>query len=352
VLPPAAQRAATGAKGGSMINTLVPVGTLTDDEVHSVIAAAAAAPSLHNSQPWRFRCTPTTIELRADLRRALPAADPDHREIMLACGAALFNLRLAIRALSVASDVRVLPDPHSQDLLAVVRPEGFVHPSPADLRLAAAIFNRHTNRRPFTDDPVPERVTSMLRQAARTELAWMATVPPEQQSELHRLLARAHRTQQDNPLFVDEWNRWTRRDDGSTDGVPLRSAGVPPEQQDLWVMRNFSDDDSAPRTAGKDFESDPLIAVIGSFGDTRMGQLQAGQAMQRVLLAGTVEGISASFLSQVIEVPETRRALRTLIGGAVWPQVVLRMGYGSPATTTPRRPLEEVVDDSGSISTS
>ncbi len=94
--------------------------------------------------------------------------------------------------------------------------------------------------------------------------------------------------------------------------------------------------------AGKDFEPEPLICVLGSFQDGVYAQLQAGMAMQRVLLAATVAGLSSSFLSQVIEIPATRKELRALIGGGLWPQMLLRIGYGSPVPATPRRPLDEV----------
>ncbi len=105
----------------------------------------------------------------------------------------------------------------------------------------------------------------------------------------------------------------------------------------MWVLRDFSAGEARPRVVGKDFESDPLIAVIGSLDDRPLAQLRAGQAMQRVLLTATAEGLSASFLSQVIEVPATRGLLRELIGGGVWPQTVLRIGYGTPVRGTPRR---------------
>src|SRR3977135_355114 len=97
--------------GGRMNNRLRPVGGLTEEQVRSVLVAAMAAPSLHNSQPWRFSCAPTTIELYADVARAVPVADPDHRELLLSCGAALLNLRLSIRAPGGPPPAAMLPTP-------------------------------------------------------------------------------------------------------------------------------------------------------------------------------------------------------------------------------------------------
>jgi len=327
----------------------MPVGSLTGEQVRMVLTAATMAPSLHNSQPWLFVCTPQTIELHADLDRALPAADPDHRGVLLACGAALLNLRLAIRNLGVDADVRVLPDHAQPTLIAVARPGGPSRITAEDRQLSGAIPRRHTDRRPFLDVPVPEAVRNQLRRAARVEQAWMAIVPSAQQSRLRGLLAEAHRTQQTDPLFMAEWSTWTGRKADSPDGVPASSAGPLPEQQDIWVMRDFSGGRAGDRLPGKDFEAEPLLAVIGSFRDVPRAQVQSGQAMQRMLLTATLSGLAASFLSQVVEVPDTRGQLRELIGGGLWPQTVLRLGYHTPTSATPRRDLGAVLDPPGRI---
>jgi nitroreductase len=282
------------------------VGSLTDEQVHSVLIAATAAPSLHNSQPWLFHCTPRTIELYADTARAVPVADPDHRELLLACGAALLNLRLAIRALGVHPAVQLIPDSNQPDLLAIVRLQGRSPAGPLDRRLAEAIPRRRTSPRLLAPTTVPVPLLNGLRQAAKTEQAWMATLDAAQLPILRTLVGQAHDAQHHDPAFVAEWSHWTGRDPGSTDGVPA-------------------------------FEPDPLIAVIGSFHDLPLAHLQAGQAMQRVLLVAAIAGLSASFLSQLVEVPATRKQLRELIGGGLWPQTVLRLGYRSPVPPTPRR---------------
>ncbi|HEX5497442.1 MAG TPA: nitroreductase family protein [Mycobacteriales bacterium] len=326
-----------------MTTNIRPVGNLTEQDVRDVLTAATAAPSLHNSQPWLFRCTPSVIELYADPTRDLSVADPDRREMLLACGAALFNLRLALRARGLHPTVSLVPDRTRPDLLATIRPVGHRPVAPADLTLAEAITRRHTNRRPFAPTPVPAGAVSALRSAARAEQVWLATLAPARLPLLRGLVATAHQAQQQDPRFVAEWREWTAREAGASDGVPRRNSGPLPEPQDEWVLRDFSGGQAKQRVPGKDFEPDPLIVVLGSFHDQPLARLQTGQAMQRVLLTATVAGLSASFLSQVVEVPDTRRQLRELIGGGLWPQTVLRIGYGMPVPPTPRRDLCDVV---------
>ncbi|MGW1681124.1 Acg family FMN-binding oxidoreductase [Saccharopolyspora sp. NPDC002376] len=326
-----------------MNTSITPVGSLTADEVREVLIAATAAPSLHNTQPWRFHCTPTAIELHADPSRALKAADPEHRELVLACGAALLNLRLAIRTLGAAPDVRQFPEHERPTLLATVRTCAQRPATPAERELAAAIPKRRTNRKPFHEDPVPTVLQEQLRQAAEAERGWLAVLDHSQRHKLGELSRQAHQIQLDDPDFAAEWARWTGRADDAREGVPARKSGPTPEPQDEFVLRDFSGGNARTRVAGKDFEPDPLICVLGSFQDSRHAQLQAGMAMQRVLLTATANGLASSFLSQVVEIPDTRRELRELLGRGLWPQIVLRIGYGSPVPATPRRPLEDVV---------
>jgi nitroreductase len=321
-----------------------PVGSLSAEQASLVLGAAIQAPSRHNSQPWRFGYSRSEFSLFADTTRTLAAADPDHRELLLACGAALLNLRLAIRAQDVHADVRLCPDPRNRDLLAVVRPEGHSPIAPADRRVAHAIPSRRTNRRPFSDGVITEPVRHALRQAAEREQSWLAILSTSQLPTMRELVRQAHHVQLADPHFQAEWSRWTGPDSESPDGVPATQAGPSPKPRDPWVLRDFSGGQGWWRVPGKDFEERPLIAVVGSFHDLPIARLQAGQAMQRVLLTATTHGLSASFLSQVVEVPAVRRQVRELIGGGLWPQTVLRIASGSPVAPTPRRALHEVVE--------
>ncbi|WP_307796206.1 nitroreductase family protein [Amycolatopsis sp. 195334CR] len=305
--------------------------------MESVLQAAILAPSTHNTQPWLFRCSPAGIDLHADLSRALTATDPDRRELLLSCGAALFNLRAAITALGAHPATVLLPRREEPTLLASVRPLAVHSPDGRITRLAKAIPRRHTNRMPFTTTPVPGHVLAALRRAAEVEHAWMPVLDQNQRDRLHRLVEKAHQVQVSNTAFLAEWQQWTHRPRGSRDGVPLSAAGTVSNSD--WTLRDFGSTGTRP-PAG---HGEPLVVVIGSFGDLPADRLRTGQAMQRVLLTATAAGLDASFISQPVEVPSVRRELQKLLGGGLWPQMVLRIGYGSPTAWTPRRPLADVL---------
>jgi len=311
---------------------------LTTQQVDGLLRTAGRAPSLHNSQPWQFRVSPRSIELLADPARTLPVADPDGREQRLACGAALFNLRLALHGYGIRPTVTVLPDRARPELLAVIRHGGAKKPTPEQTRLLQAVPLWRTNRHPFSAEAVAPPAQHALRRAALDEGAWLHVVhDPDQRAAVHTLVLRAHRRQTADPDFRAELDAWSTRPAEQRDGVSAEAGGPMPEPYDRWVMRDFTGGTGRPRLPGKDFEEEPLIAVLTSHLSGTTAEVQVGQALQRVLLTATAGGLATSFLSQVVEVPQTREELRRLIGGTRPPQAVLRIGHGWPVGASLRR---------------
>ncbi len=305
------------------------------------LRAATRAPSVHNTQPWRFVTGHSHVELHLDRDRILAVADPDSREARLSCGAALFTLWLALRAGGRGAVVDLLPDADRPDFLATVRITGERAASPELRTLAAAIDRRVTNRRPFAQRAVPAPDRWALAGAAVAEGGRLVLLDPRRMGALAVLLRRADHLQENDPDYQVELRKWTVERAGRDDGVPLSAGGPRPLGGNLLALRRYhSDDDAVVRS----FEQDPLVAVLTTGGDTVRDQVRAGQALQRVLLTAASAGLSASFLSQPMEVPFTRGALRQLIGGRDHPQTVLRLGYGQSVARTRRRSVAVVSD--------
>lgn len=313
----------------------------TMPELRAGVTAAIRAPSLHNSQPWRFRLRGGAIEVLVDPSRRLPIGDPTGWAARIGCGGAVFNLRLALAVAGTPADVRLRPDPAQPDLVARLT-RGAPRPAtPTERALHAAIAKWHSNRAPFWPNPVPPDIRWRLVEAARAENAWLELVIGSRAvAALAEIAQSANRVLERDPRYRVEVARWTRRE-RAPDGVPVTAGGPVGEPHDLLPQRPFGVRTRAP---GRDFEPEPLVAVLGSAGDTAGDQLAAGQALQRVLLTATDSGLAASMLSQPIEVSGAREQLRLALGRFGVPQMVLRIGYGQPGWPTPRRDVDEVID--------
>lgn len=311
-------------------------------DLRAGVAAAVRAPSMHNTQPWRFRLRDGAIELLLDPDRLLPVGDPTGWAARTGCGAALANLRLALAVAGRPGEVRLRPYPGDPLVLARVLPGPPRPPTTTELALYAAIPRRHSNRAPFWPVPVSARQRGLLVEAARAADARLELlVGALPVGALAEIAHSANRVLTGTPGYPAEVAAWTRHAEAA-DGVPVGSGGPSTEPQDLLPGRPFGTRTRAP---GRDFEPEPVVAVLGSARDTAADQLAVGQALQRVLLTATDAGLAVSMLSQPIEVPAAREQLRLALGGRIGvPQMVLRVGYGQPGWPTPRLAPDLVID--------
>jgi hypothetical protein len=209
-----------------------------------------------------------------------------------------------------------------------------------------AVPRRRTNRRPFSDAQVAAPEQQNLCRAAAEQGASLHLVHDRvRRRELSKLAEQAHRHQTADPAFQAELAQWTGTLPGRPDGVPASAGGPMPAPQDRWVFRDFTGGAGRERVPGKDFEDEPLIAVLTSPFIGRMGDVHVGEALQRVLLTATADGLAVSFLSQLVEVPDIRDAVQRLIGTIRPPRVVLRIGYGWPTSRSPRRAVVDLLMD-------
>ncbi|WP_033349709.1 Acg family FMN-binding oxidoreductase [Kitasatospora aureofaciens] len=316
--------------------------------LEKLVSAAVAAPSIHNSQPWRFHLQPatSTLEVRADRSRAVPAADPQGRALHISVGAAILNLRVAARHLGWAPEVRLLPDPADPDLFAAVRLDGAATvPVPGTERLFEAIWRRHSIRTPFTGEPVPRAVLDALVAAARTEHTALHLPDHEETARLLHLTAEAERRNTTDEPQRTESRSWIRTGDADAQpyGIPVTALG-PQDQAGHLPVRDFAALRAAEHQAPAPFEHEPRIAVLTTEHDTPEDWLRAGLALEHVLLAATVHGVRASLLHQAMEWPYLRWEARDPHRGPGYVQILIRLGYGPEGAPTPRLAAGDVLD--------
>ena len=314
---------------------------LRGSELRAAAAAGIRAPSMANSQPWQFRLREGAIEVLANPRDHLAMADRIGWAVRIACGAVVFNARLALLANGTPADVRLRPDPADPLVMAALRPGRLRPATYPESDLFAAVGRRRSSREPFWPDPVPAQVRMRLVDAAHAEGAWLELlIGRTALSAFAQIAHSADRVLRRDPAYQARLSQWIRTE-AAGDGVPVGAGARLAEPQDLLPQRAYSD---RPRAPGRDFEEEPLIAILGSTGDTATDQINAGQALQRVLLTATDAGLATSMISQPIEVTGAREQLKRSLGGrAGTPQMALRIGYGQPGSPTPRLDLEQVI---------
>ena len=323
--------------------------SLPAPDVSWVVAQATRAPSVHNTQPWRFRWTPDrcTFDVMADRSRGLDVSDPHGRELTMSCGAALVNLELALRQLGCEGSAEPFPDATSPDLLARVTVLEGGPASDTDTVLFAALARRHTHRGRFTDRPITPELAVRLQQAAWGQGCELHYVhdPGSLSSVLH-LARAAERLGGFDDEVREETKAWTPSPESHRrDGVPSRaySQGPPvagPSDlpgRDFDVERGFGSGERGEQPGGP-------IAVLTTDHDGPRDWLRAGQALEAVLLTAAAEWAFAAIHSRLTEVRHLRTELQRELSTAAYPQLLLRFGYADTAPTTPRRAPEEVID--------
>lgn len=322
---------------------------LTTDAVVSLVEDAVTAPSMHNAQPWKFffRSDTGTVEVHGDPERAMPHADPDLRALHLGCAAALFNLRVAAVHAGLEPVVRLLPDAGDPMYLAEVAVRELASAEHELAALHPAVRRRHTSRFPFTDEDVPGPLLDGLRSAALLEGAKLFVPDAWHTEAVLNLVHDAEYHEATDPATRAETARWTHTDTAPggprDEGIPTYAFG-PGQSGSSAPVRDFAGRRPVPGRESAVFEKHPHIALLGTPGDAPADWLRAGQAMQRVLLQATLDGLVASMTSQPLEWPELRWAVRDPIAPMGHVHMVIRLGYGPQGPATPRRPASAVLD--------
>lgn len=309
-----------------------------------LVELACRAPSMHNTQPWSWRVTGTTIELSADRGRQLRHADPDGRNLLISCGSALHHAQVAARGLGWKPHVTRHPEPDHPNLLARIElePTPVTPVSQVDLQ---ALWDRCTDRRRFTSWPVDAERLLRLVDVARS---WGGDAEAVTEVVLglrvEHLVSRAYQAQAGDSQLAAEQQGWL--DHSAEDGVP--SAVVPLVGQHVGLSRRPRFERGSLVDGEREVVStDGLLVLVGG-ADDDASWLATGEALGGVWLSATLGGLSILPLSQVVEVPETRAALQhDVLGGGALPHLLLRVGWQQisrhPLGRTPRRALADIL---------
>jgi nitroreductase len=322
-----------------------------------VVAAATRAPSIHNTQPWRFVASRDQLQVFFDPERSLPVLDPTTRQQVISCGIAVEFAVIALAADGWNADVDLRPDASDADCLATVQVTGPREVTDRDWALAEAIGRRHTVRTPFLPRAVPAELVDALQAEAAEYQIWVKPITEsEEEVATVFLISAAEQAEQSNPAYLAELESWLRTDPGAVDGVPVEAVPSqdPHARPSNWTVRDFlvgsrerprflpgGNPDAPPPQVER-----PTVLLMGTMGDDRDAWLRSGRALGRLLLQATAEGLAASPLTQALDWSATRQRMRVRLSLVGHPQMLLRLGYPATAeagTPSGRRPISEVL---------
>ncbi len=318
-----------------------------------VVTEAIWAPSVHNTQPWRFVAEGREISLYADAERGLAVADPGGREMMISCGAALFNVRLALRSLGYVPRTLVLPEPGSPELVARVSWPERAPVNEFERRMASQVRRRRTHRGAFDPDPLPHDMLAALRaSAARDGAALRIMADDRRRAVLAAAVQTAEQQLRLDARYVRELARWTPAP-GTTrgDGVPATSYPARGERTDPYFPgRDFARGHGwglPPLSTARAYRAAGVAGLLTTAQDRPADWVHAGHALQRILLTASTCGVAVALHSQPVELPWLREFVRVRLSGGAYPHLVLRIGMVTQAAVSVRRDPDEVLFPSG-----
>jgi hypothetical protein len=314
-----------------------------------VVAAAVWAPSVHNTQPWQFTADGQQISLRADAGRQLTVADPDGREMMISCGAALFTARLALRSLGYIPQTSVVPDPGQPLLVARVSWDRRAACTEFEQALFGHVRQRRTHRGGFDPVPLPPGLLATLRESAAHYGAMLRIVADDgRRAALAAAVETAERAERLEGERVRELARWAPAPDcPRADGVPPVSYPARAEHTDPdFAGRDFAHGRGwglPPLSTAPPFRSAGVAGLLTTAHDRPVDWINAGQALQRILLTASTCGIAAALHTQPLELGWLRESIRARLSDGAYPHLVLRFGAVIQTAASVRRPPDDVL---------
>ena len=314
--------------------------------VKKALLLACRAPSVHNSQPWRWVLEDAVLRLFVDRTRWVRRADRSGREAIISCGAVLDHLRIAMVAAGWQANIERFPNPNNQDHLASVEfsPLDFITDAQRDR--AEAILQRRTDRLPLGLPTYWASFEPVLRSTVDESAVTLDVLADEMRPQLAEASRLTEALRRDDASYHAELQWWTSPF-ADAEGMPPDTLASVAERQRVDVARDFPVRGHTDRRAEVAADWSKIL-VLSTAEDTRAEVLGCGEALSTVLLECTMAGMATCTLTHLIELDTSRHLVRRLIGNRGEPQVLIRVGIAPPMedlpAATPRLPLDDVLE--------
>jgi nitroreductase len=312
--------------------------------IEDAVGSACRAPSQHNSQPWQWVFSDGQLRLFLDPSRVMDT-DQSAREALIGCGAALDHLRVAMAAAGWRAHVDRFPNLDNQNHLASIDFTPIEYMTERDRRRASAIWERHTDRLPFSAPTDWKSFEPVISSSVDASAVHVDIIPEDLRPRLVEAAQMAESLRLNDASYHDELHWWTAPFEGA-EGIPHSSLVSAAESDRVGVGRVFPVV-GRPERRTEISEDHSMILVLSTDHDSRADALASGEALSATLLECTMAGFATCPVTNSTEHEATRDLVRSLMDHDAVPQVLVRVGVvplaEKPPRPTPRRPLSEVL---------
>ncbi len=314
-----------------------------------LIRFAVLAPSSHNSQPWKFRVSDQTIEIRPESSRALPDSDADNRQLFISLGCAMANLLIAAEHYGYATETFIQEAGAASFIQITLQQQDDRHSRASQLELIYAISERVTSRDKFTETIIPDSLQRFLQTAKEQDLSIFLIDEQNVKEQIADCVMRATDQAMADKQFRTELSQYVKPNTTKDFlGMPAFGMGIPTPLSLIAprIIKHFDVGKLSRKTEMNLLKSHtPFMGIIASEQDTPKAWIKTGAFYQQIALRAHANGLATHPLAAAIQIGDHYKNLQTILQTTARPQFFFRLGIAkSFPHHSPRIPAKDVIE--------
>ena len=310
-----------------------------------IASYASKAPSGHNTQPWKFHITDSTITVLPNLDVALPVVDRNNRELFISLGCAVENLCIAASYFGYTTHII------ERSIEAII-----LELTKNDLTIEDSLFHqiekRQTNRNIYNGNKISDGILQQLQSIPKENgiQFYFTEINTPFANTITQYIMKGNEIQMADIAFKNEllsWMRFNKKQVEAThNGLSYLVFGNPPLPRILArpIVSLFLKPNAQNKSDRKKIDSSSHFVVCATQRDTIEEWINLGRTLQRFLLKVTEIGISYAFLNQPCEVAALAFDLREKLPvNKEHSTLIMRIGYAKQIPYSPRKKIETLL---------
>jgi hypothetical protein len=313
-------------------------------KMNNIVKAAIAAPSSHNTQPWKLGMRENVIEVWGDEQRMLPKSDSDHRQFFISLGCAVQNILESAKGEGLVPDLKLFPEAGSPLLVAQISLSGS---GEADTTVLERILKRHANRDPYLSDPVPRDIKEEIEKLGSEDIRIYLVEEEGVKTKIATVVKDATEAAFNDKGFTEELSHWIKPSlKKYKDGMPGYNIGIPwPFSFVVPLAIRYGKVAKQQRAMLEaPLAKTPTYFILATKGDDPLVWVRSGMLFEQAWLIACQAGLVMGPLAAPIQIGEFYKDVQAVLGTELRPQIFARLGYPTKFTQpSPRREAEDII---------